>query len=360
MHYPINILKLVKAAAGLLLVVFLLTKCKKDYSYEGGTAEFTLLSINGSCTDPIVSGNYIIGSTLSNSNTVQLQVDVTTAGRFSLQTNSRNGFQFSYTGAFSDTGVQTLTLGATGKPDSAGDFIFIPELAPGCAFTVSVSRQAQDSGYTLAGGPNACTHVQISGSYEKNIILTDSNTAVVYANAASAGNYTIHTDTVDGFYFFASGYFNQPGNQPVTLKSSGTPGQLGDFQFHVSGNGSTCTFPVTVSKGGDSAVYAIASGVDHCVGQISGVYTAGTPLNATNTYTLTVYVSVAGIFSISTQNVDGIIFSYTGKFTRLGTNFVTLVGHGTPANVGNFTMTPQIIGPAPLGGQSCAFNLAVK
>ena len=361
MHYSLTFLKLVEAATGLMLIAFLFTNCKKEYSYEGGTAEFSLLNVSGSCVNPVVSGDYIIGSVPGPSNTVQLQVDVTTAGRFTLQTNTRSGFHFSKTGSFSDTGVQTLILTATGKPDSAGDFIFVPELASTCAFTVSVTgQQVPDAGYTLVGAPNACSNVQVSGSYQKGTLLTGSNTVLVNANVASPGNYFIQTDTQDGISFYASGHFNQVGNQTVTLTGSGTPELPGEFQFNLAGNGSGCTFPLTVENAGDSAVYSIASGVDHCVGQIAGAYTAGTALNASNTFTLTVYVSVAGVFSISTQPVNGVIFSYTGSFTRLGTNFVTLTGHGTPLSIGNFTLTPEIIGSAPLGGLSCDFLLAVK
>ena len=361
MHYSLTILKLVRAAAGLMLTAFLLTNCKKEYSYEGGTAEFSLLNVNGSCVNPVLSGDYIIGSAPGPSNTVQLQVDVTTAGKFTLQTNTRSGFLFSKAGSFSDTGVQTLTLTATGKPDSTGDFIFIPELPSTCAFSVSVTgQQAPDADYSIVGAPNACSNVQVSGTYQKDQLLTGSNMVVVNANVISPGNYIIQTDSQDGIRFYASGYFNQPGNQTVTLTGSGIPVLPGEFQFNLAGNGSECTFPLTVENTGDSAIYSIASGVDHCVGQIAGIYTAGTPLNASNTYTLTVYVSVAGIFSISTQPVNGVVFNFSGSFTRLGTNFVTLTGQGTPVNVGSFILTPKINGSAPLGGLSCDFLLAVK
>ena len=361
MHYSLTILKLAEAATGLMLIAFLLMNCKKEYSYEGGTAEFSLLDVNGSCVNPEVSGDYIFGASTGPSNTVQLQVDVTTAGRFSLKTNTRSGFLFSKTGSFSDTGIQTLTLTATGKPDSTGDFSFIPELPTTCAFTVSVTgQQAADAGYTLVGAPNACNNVQVSGTYQKDKALTGTNLVIVNANVISPGNYTIQTDTQDGISFYASGHFNQSGNQTVTLTGSGTPALSGEFQFNLAGNGSGCTFPLTVENAGDSAVYSIASGVDHCVGQITGDYTAGTALNATNSFTLTVYVSVAGVFSISTKPVNGVVFSYAGSFTRLGTNFVTLTGQGKPVNAGNFTLTPEIIGSAPLGGLSCDFLLIVK
>jgi hypothetical protein len=69
MHFSITRVKLVEAAAGLLLIAFLLTNCKKEYSYEGGTAEFSLLDTNGSCSNPVLSGDYIKGSALGSSNT---------------------------------------------------------------------------------------------------------------------------------------------------------------------------------------------------------------------------------------------------------------------------------------------------
>ena len=362
MHHVINSLKFAKAAACLLLISFLFTNCKKEYSYEGGTAEFSLLGANGSCLNPVIAGDYIKGSPLGSSNTVQLQAYISTAGRFNLQTNSRNGFLFSAAGSFSDTGIQIITLTASGKPDSAGDFIFSPDLPVNCSFSVSVTGQQvpPQTGYIHSGAPNACSNVQVSGDYQINQILTGSNTVTVNVNVFSPADYVIRTDTLDGISFYAAGHFNQTGNQSLTLTGSGTPVLPQDLQFNLLGNSSSCTFPLTVMNTGDSASYSIASGVDHCVGQIGGVYTAGTALNASNTFILTVYVSVAGVFSIATQPVNGVTFSYTGRFTRLGTNFVTLTGHGTPVNAGSFTLTPEIIGPDPLGGASCAFILNVK
>jgi hypothetical protein len=64
MHHSIKTIKVTTAVAGLLVVAMLLANCKKEYSYEGGTAVFSLLNLNGTCTNPVISGDYIIGSTL--------------------------------------------------------------------------------------------------------------------------------------------------------------------------------------------------------------------------------------------------------------------------------------------------------
>ena len=361
MHHSIKTIRIAAAVAGILFFAFLLTNCKKEYSYEGGTGVFSLLNVSGSCTNPVVSGNYVAGSALSASNTVQLQADVTATGKFSLQTNSQNGFQFSVTGSLSDTGIQTLTLTATGKPAAAGRFNFTPELDASCSFGIEVSsQQIQEADYSIIGAPNACTNAQVLGVYQVDKILTNSNIIVINVNVVSPGDYIILTDTLDGISFYAAGHFTQAGDQTVTLTGSGTPVQSQNLQFTLSGNGGTCSFPLTVVNTGNPATYVIQSGQNLCIGTVGGSYTAGTPLNASNTYTLLVYVQTPGNFTISTQPVDGVTFYYTGVFTSVGAQNVTLTATGTPTNVGNFTMTPEIVGPAPIGGKACDFTMAVK
>ncbi len=354
-------LKSVGAFAGFFLMIILVTNCKKEYSYEGGTAVFSLLNVNGSCADPVISGSYLIGSTLNTSNTVRLQVDVTNPGRFSMQTNSRSGFLFSTVGSFSDTGVQTITLTATGKPDSIGNFLFEPELASSCVFPVEVTgQQVLQAEYSIGGAPNSCTNVQVAGDYQKDKPLTSNNTITVSVNVVSPGEYTIHTDTLDGISFSASGHFSQPGDQLVTLAGSGTPLTPQNLRFSIQGNGSACSFPLTVENSGNPATYVIESGSNFCVGNLEGAYTAGTAMTASNTYTLSVYVAATGNFTISTEAVNGMTFYYSGTFNILGAQKVTLVGSGTPAAIGTFTLTPEIVGPHPLGGQACDFSVDVK
>jgi hypothetical protein len=241
----------VTAGTGLWIIVLLFTGCIKEYSYEGGTAVFSMLNVNGSCTDPVLSGNYFLGTTLSSSNTVQLQVNVTNPGRFSFQTDSRSGFRFSATGSFPDTGVQTVTLTASGRPDSLGNFLFTPALPSSCAFNVEVTvQQTVIADYTLTGSPNACSNVQVMGSYQKDKILNGTNTVVVDVNVTNPGDYEIHTDTLDGISFSVTGHFTQAGAQQVTLLGSGTPTTPQNLQFQIKGSSSTCSFPLVVESTG--------------------------------------------------------------------------------------------------------------
>jgi hypothetical protein len=93
---------------------------------------------------------------------------------------------------------------------------------------------------------------------------------------------------------------------------------------------------------------------------VQGTYTANTPLNAANTMTITAFVKVLGNYTISTDKINGIIFSRSGTFTTPGEQSVTLYGSGVPIQSGTFTFVPQIVGPAPIGGESCGVDLVIQ
>jgi hypothetical protein len=355
-----NIVSVILASSGILIYVILGSNCKKEYSYEGGTAVFSMNNISGSCGGSMVKGNYYTGTILDPSNTVQLQVYVTDIGKYTLQTNTRAGFQFSAAGRFTDTGVQAIILSGTGSPDTTGIFPFTPGLPESCSFLVPVTqKQTLKAIYALAGAPNQCSNTQVNGSFSPGKALTISNFVLIYVNVTSAGDYTISTDTLEGISFSGSGSFTKTGVQPVTLYGSGTPANAGDLVFTTRSNGTGCTFSLPVLNPGPLAAYVIESGGNFCVGLLTGIYKAGMAMTVSNTYTLTVYVTNPGNFTISTKTVDGIRFSATGTFTVIGAQKVMLIAIGTPANAGTYTITPEIAGPSPLGGQACDFSLII-
>lgn len=352
--------------------IFLLVKCSKDYSYEGGlvngntsgTAGFTFLGAGGACTGSIVSGNYYTGNLLTGANTVQLQVSVTAIGSYNVSTSSVDGFQFSGAGNFTDTGVQTITLKGVGTPTSEDSFTFTTPVGLGCAFTVAVTKPAITmASFTLTGAPNACQNPESDGNYFYGNQLTASNIVLVNVNVTTVGPYNLSTDTLDGIYFAAAGTFTQTGKQTVTLNGYGTPIAPNNLTFKPRTDSTNCTFKITVLNPGPPATYVLQSGFGNpspCLYTITGDYYSNTALTKTNNVSILVYVTVLGNFSIATNIVNGISFSYTGTFTTLGAQNVILYGNGTPASSGIFGFTPQIIGPAPLGGASCAFNVTVQ
>ena len=102
------------------------------------------------------------------------------------------------------------------------------------------------------------------------------------------------------------------------------------------------------------AEYTLGSG-GNCTGAIvSGRFVADTALTGANTVTITVDVTVAGAYGITTNTVNGISFNQISTFTATGPQTVVLTGTGTPVAVdsANFTLT-RLSGP----GGSCTFSI---
>lgn len=346
------------------MIIMLLATCAKEYSYEGGPmAGYTLEGSPSQCVPAIVAGEYYQDIPTTTSNSVQVTVDVTIPGKYYIYTTTIDGINFSASGTFTDAGTQVVTLSSTGTPAVDGSFeIKIPG-NNGCYFNLIVKKQAPAS-YTLSGYPNDCSNPDIKGTYISAKDLGSDNTITLSVDIVSQGNYTIKTDTVDGVSFSDSGYFSAAGHQTITLKGRGKPDSPGLIFFNTYADSSQCGFSVPVEPAEPVATYVLVSGFGNpnpCTPKvIQGTYVSGTTLNATDNVTIGVYVTYAGNYSISTHNSNGIVFSSTGTFTTTGDQTVVLYASGKPLVPGNFSFAPHIIGPAPLGGNECGFDIDVQ
>jgi hypothetical protein len=173
-----------------------------------------------------------------------------------------------------------------------------------------------------------CLGAVVSGTYFKDTAIKASNYVDISVKVDSVGTYTISSDTVNGYYFKASGSFTATGTQTVRLIGSGKPLATGTNIFTVRYHGTVCGFTVTVTvPTGGSSVFTVT-----CTGATPvGTYVAGTPLTAANTITLNVTVTNVGSWSVTTAPaVNGITFSGTGTFTATGAQTIVLTGSGTP------------------------------
>ncbi len=180
---------------------------------SSGTAVYTYSGGTSACTGAILGGTYTQGTALTPSNTVSLQIDVTTAGTYNISTAVVNGISFSGSGTFSATGPQTLTLTGTGTPAAGGNFNFVPGTT-GCTFSVTVVATVAackdclyypscvGSKYTFADTINGTPYVLVS-EYISSVDTTiggvvfqkiKSNTTP----AALAGNSTIYYNCSGG------------------------------------------------------------------------------------------------------------------------------------------------------------------
>jgi len=197
-----------------------------------------------------------------------------------------------------------------------------------------------------------CFPVSVNGQYTTDSALTADNFIDVQVNISVTGAYTIQSDTVNGYSFKGTGILGAPGINTVRLYGTGTPILPTLDPFIIRYDTSFCFVDVNVDPSGVDAVYTFTGAGASCTSPVfSGVYMAGTPLDATNTVQVALQITTPGNYSITTTQINGVIFSASGTFTDTTPQSVILTGQGVPVASGPFTF------PLLGNGTSCAFSL---
>lgn len=240
-----------------------------------------------------------------------------------------------------------------------GVLLLAVTLLAGCAKELSfegTSTPAQGSLQSDITGD--CLPKTVNGTYVAGTALVPAtNTITISVSVAEAGSYHITTDTVNGYFFSASGLFTSTGINQVTLLSNGTPFASGVNNFSVSFDSTYCDVQVTVlpSGAGGPAVFTLqgTGSPASCSGATaSGNYIIGTALNGSNAVTLSVNVTTIGTYNITTTATNGMTFSGSGAFLSIGVQPVVLTGSGTPSGTaGSVTI------PVTAGSSSCSFQV---
>ena len=212
---------------------------------SGGTSVFTLAGAPNNCIPGVTTGVYTAGVPTDSTHKATVQVNVTTAGTYSITSSTVNGITFSVSGTFSSTGTQTVTLAATGTPVAGGSFDIPISAGSSTCKIVLVVAGGTSANFTFNGSPGNCAGASVQGSYMLNTPLTTTNKVTLQVNVITVGPYSIST-TVNGITFSGSGTFATTGPQTVTLTGTGTPAATGTFPFPVTAGTSNCSFQVTV------------------------------------------------------------------------------------------------------------------
>lgn len=200
-----------------------------------------------------------------------------------------------------------------------------------------------------------CQGIALAGVYKKDTTLNSSHYLDVTVTVASPGAYKIYSDTINGYYFAASGNFTAAGANTVRLAGTGKPLAAGTNYFTLHYDSTQCFFSVTVTDGGGSsgtAVYTFTGSPGGCTNAvIQGTYTANVALTGLNKVTISVNVTTIGTYSISTSTANGFAFTGLGNFTTTGPQTVDLSASGLPIAAGTFTFV------LTNGSNSCSFNV---
>ncbi|WP_146212713.1 hypothetical protein [Dysgonomonas alginatilytica] len=192
-----------------------------------------------------------------------------------------------------------------------------------------------------------CKAVTVSGQYLSATALTSTNYITVPVKVTKVGTYTITAmpDPANGYYFTTSGEFLATGTYNIIVPGAGTPtnyttnGQLGnDVKISLNDVLSSCSVSIIIEDSRVKPLYSMTCGST----RVNGVYKVNTPLNGTNTITMTLAVdptATGASYIITTNTVDGISFAGSGILI-VGTNqTVTLYGTGTPTSIDSKRMT---------------------
>lgn len=375
-------MKQFKTAFYFIAFAALLNACKKEYSIEqGGTTSVGTWQFNDSSqlftgnmdsvyidstTSPNTKILYLIGTSLDGKQKFNLELY---GNSFTTGTYNASLFQstFSYTSGGSNVYLSNQLVGEfivnittlnsnnisgtfSGAARNAANNVI--QLTQG-KFTGSFVTNGNGNGVSsgvLGDSSGNCQPVVLNGIYSQGIAMDSSNTVQVQVTVATAGSYSIKTNTVNGIIFSKTGTFTSTGIQNVVLTASGTPTNSGVQNFTLVYGNSQCNFNINFAP---PASGSLGGGGGSCTPfAIAGTYQQGILLNTTNTVQIEVNVTTPGNYNITTNAANGVVFSKSGTFTTTGVQNILLTGSGIPVNAGpqDFTVS--------FGNSNCTFNIS--
>lgn len=198
------------------------------------------------CSNSKALGTYIQGKDLTGSNYLNITLNVTKIGNYTITGTTTNGYNFYGTGVFLNTGIQTVRIQGQGTP-AAVQTNTVQLIANGlnvtCTPAISINVLSSAGTYTIS-----CGSATVNGVYTKGTALGATNTITLPVVVSALGSYSITTNTVDGISFSGSGTFTATGNQNVTLSGTGSPTSTADKVMTITANSAdgTATCNVTV------------------------------------------------------------------------------------------------------------------
>ncbi len=119
-------MKIFKTLLFFIIISSAFTACQKELSFENTTPSVgTLKSDNAdNCLPSTVNGGFFVDTVLNAGNYIEVTVNVTTPGLYTILTDTLNGYYFKGTGAFASAGSNIVKLMGIGKPIASGTDIF--------------------------------------------------------------------------------------------------------------------------------------------------------------------------------------------------------------------------------------------
>src|SRR5687768_15671827 len=107
-------------------ICLFLVGCRKE---NPGTpsepkAIFTIAPLSSGCSDIIIGGSFFTGEAITDTDSIQVKVDVLETGAWTYSSDTINGISFSGGGTINNTGLQHISVAPKGTPVLHGNFVY--------------------------------------------------------------------------------------------------------------------------------------------------------------------------------------------------------------------------------------------
>ena len=147
-------MKIFKFATVVLTALVAFVACQKQLGFDtDGVSVGTLKSAAaGDCSQVIINGIFKVDSVLTNQNYVDVKVNVSIPGSFTITSDTINGYSFAKTGTVG-SGLNTIRLYASGKPLLTGINNFtVTYGVTTCNFSITVDNASAGGALFTLGG----------------------------------------------------------------------------------------------------------------------------------------------------------------------------------------------------------------
>lgn len=215
-------------------------------TYEPAT--FNLLNCN---TPTGANGTYTKSATLNNTNTYTIPVNVSSIGTFQIILKTNNGYSFSKSGNFTQTGPQNIIIDGQGTPVSGPQTDAIASLEfNGMPITPSCTLPGINIlGNTTAFAVN-CSGAKAFGNYLTGIALDGTNYIdLPITSVTTPGNVLVETASINGIKFSSGNTNITASTTSIRLYGQGTPTSVGTNSYSATIPGSSaCSISITTAS----------------------------------------------------------------------------------------------------------------
>lgn len=195
-----------------------------------------------------------------------------------------------------------------------------------------------------------CSSATVNGTYKVGVTTNSVNYIEVTVQVLQPGTYIIDGQSNNGFFFQKSGTFTNAGTYTIQIPSTGTPSVAGSWGVPLTANGQSlsCTKQVTVNP----ATVSFTFDTSYCNTDVysdsllKGIASTG------KTIKIRVNVTTAGIFSFTSNTVNGVLYSASNVNLPTGLQVVTLTANGSAPTASGNDVPFNVTGTG-LSGAAC-------